>query len=145
MPARAPWRLGRALQWTTLRPAIRERPIACRAAMPVRRKGENIMNRLPFLPIAWTLAIFAAVVFTVDNLAGALFPNWWVMQRAWELLLPNFTFGTWGGFFIGLVESFAGGFLTAVLFVPIWNLFAAREQSQGQMTPLMKPASQHYT
>ena len=28
------------------------------------------MNRLPFLPIAWTLAIFAAVVFTVDN--GAL-------------------------------------------------------------------------
>jgi membrane protease YdiL (CAAX protease family) len=111
--------------------------------MPGRRKGENIMNRLPFLPLAWTLAIFAAVVFTVDNLAGALLPNWWVMQRAWELLLPDFTFGTWGGFFIGLVESFAGGFLTAMLFVPIWNLFAAREETQGQMTPEMKPASQH--
>ena len=102
------------------------------------------MRRLPFLPIAWTLAFFATVVFAVDNLAGALFPNWWVMQKAWELLLPDFAFGTWGGFFIGLVESFAGGFLTAVLLVPIWNSFAAREESQVQMTPEMKPAAQHH-
>jgi len=99
------------------------------------------MKRLPFLPIAWTLALFAAVVFVVDNLAGALLPKWWVMQKAWELVLPDFAFGTWAGFFVGLVESFVGGFLTAVLFVPIWNFFAAREKSQ--MTPAMKPASQH--
>jgi len=102
------------------------------------------MKRLPFLPIAWTLAFFAAIVFTIDNLAGALFPNWWVMQKAWELLLPDFTFGTWGGFFVGLVESFAGGFLTAVLFVPIWNFFSAREERQSQMTPAMTPATQHH-
>lgn len=99
------------------------------------------MKRLPFLAIAWTLAFFAAVVFALDNLAAALFPNWWVMQRAWELLLPDFTFGTWGGFFVGLVESFVGGFLTSVLFVPIWNYFAPREESQP--APAMMPASQH--
>ena len=101
------------------------------------------MKRLPFLPIAWTLAFFAAVVFAVDNLAGALFPNWWVMQGAWELLLPDFTFGTWGGFFIGLVESFVAGFGTAVLFIPIWNFFAVREENQTAMVPKMTPASQH--
>ncbi|MEW6568626.1 MAG: hypothetical protein AB1449_10775 [Chloroflexota bacterium] len=49
------------------------------------------MKSLPFFPIAWTLAIFTAVVFALDNLAGALFPNWWVMQQAWELVLPDFT------------------------------------------------------
>jgi len=100
------------------------------------------MKRLSFLPIAWTLAIFAAAVFVLDNLAGALFPNWWVMQRAWELLLPDFIFGTWRGFFIGLVESFVGGFGTAVLFVPIWNYFSARRESRT--TPTMKPASQDH-
>jgi len=84
------------------------------------------MKRLPFFPIAWTLATFAAVVFALDNLAGALLPDWWVMQNAWELMLPSYTFGTWGGFFVGLAESFAGGFLTAVLFVPIYNLIAGR-------------------
>ncbi len=85
------------------------------------------MKRLPFLPIAWTLAFFTAVVFALDNLVAALLPNWWVMQRAWELVLPDFAFGTWGGFFIGLVESFAGGFFTAVLFVPIYNFFVGRD------------------
>lgn len=102
------------------------------------------MKRLPFLPIAWTLAIFAAVVFALDNLAGALFPNWWVMQKAWELLLPDFAFGTWGAFFVGLVESFVGGFLTAVILVPIWNYFAAREGAHSEAIPAMTPASQHH-
>lgn len=102
------------------------------------------MKHLPFLPIAWTLAFFAVAVFALDNLAGGLFPNWWVMQTAWELLLPDFTFGTWGGFFLGLVESFVGGFLTAVLFVPIWNIFSAREESRSQMTLASTPATQHH-
>ncbi|HEY4666282.1 MAG TPA: hypothetical protein VIH26_03155 [Anaerolineales bacterium] len=102
------------------------------------------MKTLRFWPLAWTLAIFFAIVFTLDILLGALFPNWWVMQRAWELLLPDFSFGNWGGFFIGLVESFVGGFGTAVLFVPIWNFFAAREKIQSQMPPVMNPASQQH-
>jgi len=97
------------------------------------------MRRLPFFPIAWTLATFAGIVFALDNLAAALFPNWWVMQRAWELLLPDFTFGTWGGFLIGVLESFIGGFLTAVLFVPAYNLLAIRQE-----TGRAEPASQHH-
>jgi len=100
------------------------------------------MKSLPFFPIAWTLAVFTAVVFTLDNLAGAILPNWWVMQKAWELVLPDFTFGTWTGFFVGLVESVAGGFLTAVLFVPVWNFFAGRQESQTAAA--MKPAGQHH-
>ena len=53
-------------------------------------------------PIAWALAVFSVVVFTLDMLAGLLFPNWWVMQKAWEFFLPGFTFISWGTFFLGL-------------------------------------------
>lgn len=100
------------------------------------------MKTLHFWPIAWTLAVFSAVVFTVDVLAGLLFPNWWVMQNIYELLLPGFTFIGWGAFFLGLVESFIGGFLTAVLFVPIYNYFAGREETKA--APTMKPVSEHH-
>lgn len=98
------------------------------------------MKPLPFWPIAWTLAIFATVVFALDMLLGVLFPNWWVMQNIYELLLPGFTFIDWETFFLGLVESFAGGFLTAVLFVPLYNYFAGRaagKVSEAMPTPIV--------
>jgi hypothetical protein len=92
--------------------------------------------------MAWTLAVFAAVVFTLDMLLGLLFPNWWVMQKAWELILPGFTFISWGAFFLGLVESLVGGLLTAALFVPIYNYFTTREEAKS--APTMTPAGQHH-
>ncbi len=100
------------------------------------------MKTLHFWPVAWTLAVFAAVVFTLDMLFGLLFPNWWVMQKIYELLLPGFTLLSWGTFFLGLVEIFIGGFLTAVIFVPIWNFFASRDDAKTVST--MKPVSQHH-
>ena len=100
------------------------------------------MKKIPFWPIAWTLSVFSAVVFTLDVLFGLLFPNWWVMQNLYTLLLPGFTFISWGLYLLGLVEIFIGGFLTAVLFVPIWNFFAAREEAKT--APAMHPVSQHH-
>lgn len=100
------------------------------------------MKTLHFWPLAWTLAVFSAVVFTLDMLLGLLFPNWWVMQNLYEILLPGFTFISWGTFFLGLVEAFLGGFLTAVLFIPIYNYFATREAPKA--APTMKPASEHH-
>ncbi len=99
------------------------------------------MKTLHFWPIAWTLAVFSAVVFTLDMLFGLLFPNWWVMQNLYEFLLPGFTFVSWGTFFLGLVEIFIGGFLTAVIFVPIYNFFINREVSRTART--LTPASEH--
>ncbi|MEW6568625.1 MAG: hypothetical protein AB1449_10770 [Chloroflexota bacterium] len=40
------------------------------------------------------------------------------------------------------MESFVSGFVTAVLFVPIWNLFAARQEQQAAST--MKAAGEHH-
>ena len=100
------------------------------------------MKTLHFWPIAWTLAIFSAVVFILDVLAGLLFPNWWVMQNLYEFLLPGFTFISWGTFFLGLVESFIGGFLTAALFIPLYNYFISREGPK--VAPTMKPVGEHH-
>ena len=100
------------------------------------------MKTLPFLTLAWTLAVFSAVVFTLDMLLGLLFPNWWVMQKAWELILPGFTFISWGAFFLGLVESFVGGWLTAAGFVLIYNYVADREAPQA--TPTLTPTGEHH-
>lgn len=98
------------------------------------------MKTLRFWPIAWTLAVFTAVVFILDVALGLLFPNWWVMQKAWEFILPGFAFISWGTFILGLVESFVGGFLTAVLFVPIYNYFITQEEAKS--APTMTPAGQ---
>ena len=100
------------------------------------------MKTLHFWTIAWTLATFAAVVFTLDMLLGALLPNWWVMQKVYELLLPGFTLISWGTFILGLVESFIGGFLTAVLFVPLYNYFASLTAPKA--APTLMPASEHH-
>lgn len=100
------------------------------------------MTTLPFRPLAWTLAVFSAGIFTLDMLLGLLFPNWWVMQKAWELILPGFTFISWGAFFLGLVESFVGGWLTAAGFALIYNYVAHREAPQA--APTVTPAGEHH-
>ncbi|GMR10707.1 MAG: hypothetical protein BMS9Abin28_1529 [Anaerolineae bacterium] len=99
------------------------------------------MKRLPFWPIAWTLAFFVSVVFTLDVLAGLILPDWYVMQNFWEVILPDYTYISWGSYLLGLVEAFAGGFLAAVIFVPIYNFFASRQAVEPM--PTMEPAQEH--
>lgn len=93
------------------------------------------MKTLSFWPLAWTLAVFTAVVFVLDVSLGLLFPNWWVMQHFGETILPGFTFVSWETFFVGLIESLAAGFLTVALFVPIYNNFIS------QMSQVTVPAN----
>lgn len=96
---------------------------------------------LSFWPVFWASGILLALTFSIDMLLGVLFPNWWVMQRFWEQILPGFTFISWGAFFLGLVESFVSGLYLAVVFVPLYNFFLARggtapESAAPQMTPM---------
>lgn len=51
------------------------------------------------------------------------------MQRFWEMILPDFTFISWGSFLLGLIESFLGGWLTAATIVPLCNFFIERNPS----------------
>jgi len=46
------------------------------------------------------------------------------MYQTWLRLLPGFTWLTWPSFLLGLIESFAYGWYIALIFGPLFNLFA---------------------
>lgn len=48
------------------------------------------------------------------------------MHQLLPQLLPGFTWITWPSFLAGLVWSFVYGWYVAVVFGPLFNLFAAR-------------------
>jgi hypothetical protein len=50
------------------------------------------------------------------------------MHQLLAQMLPGFTWITWPSFFLGLVWSFVYGWFVAVVFVPLFNFFAARTQ-----------------
>lgn len=49
------------------------------------------------------------------------------MYEAWQKLLPGFHWLSWGSFFLGLIESYAYGWYIALIWVPLYSLFATRE------------------
>ena len=81
--------------------------------------------RISMYAVGMTLGLFLAVSFVICVLFDLVFPGY-AMNPVWALLFPGFTWLSWTSFFIGLVESFAYGWYVAVIFVPLYNFFAAR-------------------
>jgi hypothetical protein len=48
------------------------------------------------------------------------------MYRSWQALLPGFTWISWSSFLLGLVESYGYGWYVTLIWVPLYNVFAAR-------------------
>ena len=82
-------------------------------------------GRIRLTAVGMSLGLSFAITFTLCVLFDALFPGW-AMYRVWQPLFPGFVWLTWPSFFLGLAESFAYGWYVAVIFVPLYNLFAAR-------------------
>ena len=63
------------------------------------------------------------------------------MQGLWESILPGYPFAGigWVSFLLAIVGSFAGGFLAAVIIVPICNFFAER-----QTLLVMQPGDEYH-
>ena len=66
-----------------------------------------------------------AISFVVCVGFDLLFPAH-AMYQAWRALLPGFTWLSWPSFFLGLVESYGYGWFLALIWVPLYNVFAAR-------------------
>lgn len=88
----------------------------------VSKEGENAMNRLRFKPAAFALVIFGLITYILCIIFDLIFPQW-AMYRLWEILLPGFTWISWGSFFIGAVGVIIYGLYIATVFVPIYNYF----------------------
>lgn len=70
-------------------------------------------------------SIFLALSFALCVLFDLIWPHY-AMRAAWEPLLPGFTWISAGSFLLGLVESYAYGWYFALVWVPLYNVFAAR-------------------
>lgn len=79
----------------------------------------------PVVALGMSLGTFFAVTFVLCVLFDLWFPEL-AMNRVWAPLLPGFTWISWPSFFLGLAESFAYGWYVALVFGPLYNLFAAR-------------------
>ncbi len=49
------------------------------------------------------------------------------MYQAWQHLLPGFTGSSWGSFCIGLNENYGYGWYVALIWMPLYNVFAIRD------------------
>lgn len=58
-----------------------------------------------------------------------LFPEH-AMYQTWQKLLPGFEWLTGQSFVLGLVESYGYGWYFALVWVPVYNVFAARAQKK---------------
>ena len=79
--------------------------------------------RIPVLVFGMSLGTFLAVTYTLCIGFDLIFPGQ-AMYQTWLRLLPGFTWLTWPSFLLGLVESFAYGWYVALVFGPLFNLFA---------------------
>ena len=70
-------------------------------------------------------SLFLAITFTLCVGFDLVFPQM-AMYRSWQTLLPGFTWISWSSFLLGLVESYGYGWYVTLIWVPLYNVFAAR-------------------
>lgn len=73
-------------------------------------------------------SLFLSITFLLCVGFDLLFPSQ-AMYQAWQNLLPGFTWISWGSFFVGLLESYGYGWFLALIWVPLYNVFAARDKN----------------
>lgn len=81
--------------------------------------------------VSWSLGIFLSISYILCVLYGLIVPEkLHGMKDFLEAMLPAFEWLTFGGFILGLAESFLYGVYVGVVFVPIYN-FMCRRWGQG--------------
>jgi len=77
--------------------------------------------------VSWSLGIFMAITFILCVLYGLVVPQrLHGMSDFLEAVLPAFRWLTFGGFLLGIVESFLYGAYIGIVFVPIYNFLSKR-------------------
>ncbi len=70
-------------------------------------------------------SLFLAITFAACVAFDLLFPTH-AMYQSWQRLLPGFEWISWRSVLLGLVESYAYGWYIALIWAPLYNVFAAR-------------------
>lgn len=83
------------------------------------------VSRLPLVPLGASVSAFLMVSYVLCILLGLVWSGGGLHQP-WLQFLPGFTWLTWQSFLLGLVETLAYGWYFALVFVPLFNVFAVR-------------------
>jgi cytochrome c biogenesis protein CcdA len=86
-----------------------------------------VKQGLSLIAVGHATSLLLAITFSLCVAFDLLFPNY-AMYEVWLKLLPGFKWLSWKSFLLGLVESYAYGWYFALVWVPIYNVFAARGQ-----------------
>ena len=82
--------------------------------------------------VSWSLGIFKAFTYILCVLYGLVVPQRLHGMSAFlEAVLPAFKWLSFGGFILGLVESFLYGVYIGIVFVPIYN-FINKKMSKNK-------------
>lgn len=73
-------------------------------------------------------SLFLAITFVLCVGFDLLFPSA-AMYHGWQSLLPGFHWISWWSFFLGAIESYAYGWYFTLIWVPLYNVIAARGNS----------------
>lgn len=87
-----------------------------------QEEGEKTMKALRLKPVAAAVVTFGVITYILCVIFDFIFPRW-AMYQLWEILLPGFTWISWGSFFIGLIGVIVYGIYIAAVFVPVYNYF----------------------
>ena len=86
-------------------------------------------QKLSLLAVGHATSLFLAITFTLCVGFDLLFPEH-AMYRAWRDLLPGFDLISWQSYFLGLLESYGYGWYIALIWAPLYNVFAGRGKVQ---------------
>ena len=81
--------------------------------------------RIPVVAFGLGASLFLTISYVLCIGIGALRPEFG-LHRPWLQFLPGFVWLTWPSFLLGLAETFAYGWYSALVFAPLFNFFAQR-------------------
>ncbi|MHB9117178.1 MAG: DUF5676 family membrane protein [Burkholderiales bacterium] len=85
-------------------------------------------NGISLSAVGHATSVFLALTYVLCVGFDLVFPEH-AMFEVWRKLLPGFEWLSWKGFLIGLVESYGYGWYFALIWVPLYNVFANRRET----------------
>ena len=89
---------------------------------------------ISLLAVGHATSLFLTMTFALCVGFDLLFPAH-AMYHAWQQLLPGFAWISWRSFGVGLIESYGYGWYVALIWVPLYNVFAARSSQSDERRP----------
>jgi hypothetical protein len=75
--------------------------------------------------VGHSTSLLLVIAFVLCVGSDLLFPSR-AMYGAWQALLPGFKWISWPAFLLGGVEAYGYGWFVALIWVPLYNVFALR-------------------